>query len=364
MQILGTALVLAAATLSSGCSSPTIALRDLRAIHELEQQEASSDGALAEPDRVRYRTEALLYGNFDRWIFESGLGNLLPEIEESWVAPESEVLDEPEILGVELLMELEAADPRDTALACRTLAVIGGYLLHDPAPLARRRCAAILGRLAAALPRAEGSLPLEGAAADLRFAALVRQIRQDLSERMVAAAEGRAVDEAMLARHREPLAELRTVEIRLLGVLADVLDLDAPAVLRDELETSCRVLGGGLARRQLAFALERRDADEWVRSELATAWIASSGASGLEDLLRWCGGDDSEPVRRTLIFALGSHSIHALRTSGALRWLAERADDATALSSQDAARVLRGLTSLSMQAGEGWVAALAEVPGS
>jgi hypothetical protein len=358
------------AGLSASCSSPTLALRDLRAIHELEDAPAEPNAPATEIARVRYRGEAALHGAFDRLILESSLPRLLPELGD-WIAPEIETLEEPELLSVELLLELEELDPRETALICRTLAVLGAYLLHDPAPLARRRCAALFGKLAAALPEAPESQALEGPAADLRFAAIVRQIRRDLGERMVAASESREIDAETLARHREPLIELRTlhstqrsVEMRLLDLLADLLAIEAPELLRSELETSCRVLAGGLARRQLAFALERRDADEWVRSELATAWVAAEGERGLEGLLRWCGEDDSEAVRRTLIAVLGRQRLAALRTSGGLGWLATRADDDTRISSQDAARALRLATGLDLQAGEGWTAALSSISGS
>jgi hypothetical protein len=374
MRILGTAILAAPLVLSAACSSPTLALRDLRAIHELEEaapKEGEGEKAsFADASRVRYRTSAPLHGNFDRLIFESGAPSLLPGLE-TWVEAEETEIDEPELLSVELFLELEGVDPSDTAVVCRALALLGAYLLHDPAPLARRRCAAIFGRLAGALPFSSTSQGLEGAAADLRFAAIVRQIRRDLGERLLAEKEGREIDEAMLARHREPLVELRSlhstqrsVEMRLLDVLADLLETDAPEVLRAELEQSCRALAGGLARRQLAFALERRDADEWVRSELATAWVAARGAEGLGELLRWCESDDSEAVRRTLIALLGAQALPALRESGGLLWLAARADEDTRISSQDAARALRLLTGLRMQAGEGWVEALAPSSGS
>ncbi|MBK9383912.1 MAG: hypothetical protein IPN34_03670 [Planctomycetes bacterium] len=374
MRLLGQAPLAALLALSASCTSPTLALRDLQAIHELEESAAKEpegeSARLADASRVRYRSSAPLHGNFDRLIFESGAPQVLPELE-TWVAAEEEEIDEPELLSVELLIELESVDPTDTVVVCRALALLGAYLLHDPAPLARRRCAAIFGRLAGALPYSESSQALEGSAADLRFAAIVRQIRRDLGERLLAEKEGLEIDDAMLARHREPLVELRAVhstqrdvEMRLLAVLAELLETDAPELLRVELERSCRALAGGLARRQLAFALERRDADEWVRSELATAWVSVRGAEGLEELLRWCGSDDSEAMRRTLIALLGTQPLLALRQSGGLLWLAARADDDARISSQDAARALRLATGLQMQAGEGWVEALAPSSGS
>lgn len=361
------------AAVVGACSSPELALADLSALHTVETAPSRTPDGAPGPEefRLAYRDEPALYGGADRMWHAWGMQNLAG-LFDSWIQPSPERVDDPEVLTVELFLELEGLDLSDVVLVGRSLEVLGSFVLREPSPLARRRCAVLLGRIGRAYPEelpADGWIELDAEAVARRYAELARQLRLDFEERLLVEAQGGSLGPERLQEHRLPIAELarlrgagRLATQQLLEVLAQMLRESPEPSLREELERTCRALVARLTRQHLGEALRRRDPSEVVRGTLAVAWLRAEGLAGFRALEDWIGADDSEEVRRALVAQLARYDRASLQREGALSWLARRAEDDRSGSSRLAVRVLRPLTQLDLGAGEDWTRALGEEP--